>query len=129
MPDGALSNRSALAAYYTTSYTFASATTSTAALQVWRSLSNHLARYHQPMSGEQLTRETGVPMAQISSIFSQAYYQRHYGFRRFDSVAQWERWAREHGLVYIPELHDPRGDDDAVEDDMPDEAEDAEAGG
>lgn len=101
-------NRDANKAYYTTSYRFGTSTTSTAALMLWKTLTIHLGQRILPMTGKDLAEQTGVPIEQIASVFSQTYYQRHYGFRRFESLVAWESWAKQTGVVYVPELHDPK---------------------
>jgi hypothetical protein len=108
MSEAAVDNRDANKAYYTTSYRFGTSTTSTAALMVWKTLTTHLAERILPMTGKDLAEQTGVPIEQIASVFSQAYYQRHYGFRRFETLKAWESWAKQSGVLYVPELHDPK---------------------
>lgn len=116
-------------AYYATSHTFGIGTTSTLGLMIWRALSHHLSEHQQPMTGEKLAEATGAPIENIDNYFRQSYYQRHYGFRRFDSLEEWRTWAMENGVLYNPVLHDrpeepeDEGDEDAAEDDVAVEAE------
>lgn len=110
-------------AYYTTSYIFNSSTTSTATLLVWQALSHKLEHHQLPMTGTELMADTGVTEAQLDSMFTQEYYKRHYGFRRFDTVELWRAWAEDTGALYVPAKHDPKpevvdyDDDEELEDD------------
>lgn len=114
-------------AYYATSHTFGIGTTSTLGLMIWRALSHHLAEHQRPMSGEELVSVTGAEIAAIDRYFEQNYYQRHYGFRRFDSLEAWQEWALENGVLYNPALHDLPGEPEADEDEADeDEAADEE---
>jgi hypothetical protein len=94
-------------AYYTTSYTF-TGTTSSVPLLIWRTLSDHLVKFQKPMTAAELSQAIGVPAEEVEKICNQSYYQRYYGFRRFASLEEWERWAKETGVLYNPELHDPK---------------------
>ncbi|MFZ5818179.1 MAG: hypothetical protein ACOY93_23245 [Bacillota bacterium] len=95
-------------AYYTTARALGTGTTSTATMEIWQLLSEHLVQYGKPMSGSELSQATGLSIEQIEHIFSQTYYQKHYGFRRFDTYEAWEQWALSEGVLYNPELHDPK---------------------
>lgn len=94
-------------AYYTTSYSPRTGTTSTVALRVWKALSDHLSTFGLPYPGGELSEATGVSLQTIEEMFSQEYYQRSYGFRRFTSVEEWRAWAEGEGVLYVPALHDP----------------------
>jgi hypothetical protein len=95
-------------AYFTTSYAFNNSTTSTAALMVWRALSLHLEHKFLPMTGDELAADTGLTLDQIENYFGQSYYQKHYGFRRFNTLEEWRTWAENEGIVYVPAKHDPK---------------------
>lgn len=95
-----------LQAYFTSSYVFGNGTTSTVALKVWQALSEQLAMHQRPATGEGLCQQTGLTPEQIEDLFSHQYYQKHYGFRRFDTLAHWEAWAKEQGILFIPGVHD-----------------------
>lgn len=113
-------------AFYTTARSLGTGTTSTVTMQVWRLLSDHLENAQAPMSGSELSQATGLTIEQIDHMFSQTYYQKHYGFRRFDSLEAWQQWAMAEGVLFNPELHavEPK-EDEVLEDE--DEAVDAEA--
>ena len=112
-------------AYFTTSYSFNNSTTSTAALMVWRALSHHLETKLLPMTGEELSAASGMSLEQLENVFGQSYYQRFYGFRRFDTLEEWRSWAEETGVVYVPSKHDPKPEAaaDAFDEDEPAEDE------
>lgn len=113
--------------YYTTSYIFNTSTTSTAALMVWQALSNQLEHKHLPMSAEEIMEASGLTLEYIDNLFDQSYYQKHYGFRRFDTLEQFHEWAMAEGVLYNPELHDPKPAEDPLDDDEEyDEDEDEE---
>jgi hypothetical protein len=108
--------------YYSTSYAIGSGTTSTLALVIWRALSHHLQEYQKPMTAEQLAVETGLSSEQIDALFGQTYYQRHYGYRRFNSLEEWQTWAMETGVLYNPAIHDlPEEEPIEAEDDEEEE--------
>lgn len=109
-------------AYYTTSYIFNTSTTSTAALEIWRAISQTLEHKQAPMSGEELVAATGLSIEYIDNLFIQSYYQRYYGFRRFDSLEEFQSWAMSSGVLYNPELHD-RKPEEVAEDEEDDEEE------
>ncbi|MFZ5828062.1 MAG: hypothetical protein ACOY94_27470 [Bacillota bacterium] len=117
-------------AVYTTARALGTGTTSTVTMEIWRLLSEHLQASAEPMSGSELSKATGLSVEQIDNIFSQTYYQKHYGFRRFDSYEAWKEWAMSGGTLYNPELHDPQPEeevDDEAEEDLDDEDEENEA--
>lgn len=93
-------------AYYSTSRALGTGTTSTVTMQIWRLLSETLEEHRRPMRASEVAEASGLSLEQIDDIFSQAYYQKHYGFRRFDSYEAWETWAMAEGVLYNPELHD-----------------------
>jgi len=95
-------------AYFSTTYVLGTGSTSTPVLRVWRTLNRFLVDHRLPMTGQQLADATGLSLEEIEQMFNQVYYQRSYGFRRYDSLAEWEQFAAETGLLYIPELHDPK---------------------
>jgi len=108
-------------AYYTTSYTFNNTTTSTAALMIWREISNALEFRQSPMTIEELTAATNLSEDYINNLFGQSYYQRYYGFRRFDTLEAFKDWAMSTGVLYNPELHDrkpeaPAANEEAFDD-------------
>lgn len=103
-------------AYYSTSRSLGTGTTSTVTMTIWRILDEYLDRRQRAVSASELSEATGLTVEQIDAIFAQEYYQKHYGFRRFDSYDAWHQWALETGLLYNPELHE-----------VPEEAEPAEA--
>lgn len=114
--------------YYTTSYALGTGTTSTMALQIWRALSDTLTRFGRPMSQAELIAATGVEAERLDVIFSQDYYQKHYGFRRFESLEAWTAWAQESGVLYVPGKHDVvegPGEDDLADETAEDETEEA----
>lgn len=113
-------------AFYSTSRALGTGTTSTVTMQIWRLLSVTLEEQKKPMSASELAEATGLELAQIDDIFSQAYYQKHYGFRRFDSYAAWESWAMAEGVLYNPELHDVQPEEE-TEEEAPVEEEETEA--
>ncbi|HLN61130.1 MAG TPA: hypothetical protein VK464_06205 [Symbiobacteriaceae bacterium] len=117
-------------AYFTTSYSFNNSTTSTAALMVWRALSHHLETQLLPMTGAELSAASGMSLEQLENVFGQSYYQRFYGFRRFDTLEEWRAWAEETGVVYVPSKHDPKPEvvasDATDEDDLAEDEDEAE---
>lgn len=112
-------------AVYTTARALGTGTTSTVTMHLWRLLSDHLQETQAPMSAEELSEATGLTVEQIEHIFAQVYYQKHYGFRRFDSYEAWKEWAMSSGVLYNPELHDPKPEE---EEELPehDEVEDGD---
>lgn len=115
-------------AYYTTSHSLGNGTTSTAALNVWLALSQNLTNQSLPMTGAALSEATGLRVEVIDRMFTQTYYQRWYGFRRFETLEQWHAWAHGAGVLYNPELHTRKphpmldeGEDDEEMEDEPDE--------
>lgn len=93
-------------AYYTTSYALGTGTTNTIALELWRALNEHLLAHQLPMSGEDLSQATGLSLQKIEGMFKQKYYERSYGFRRFETIDEWRAWAEETDLLFIPGVHD-----------------------
>jgi hypothetical protein len=114
-------------AYYATSYAFNNSTTSTITLIVWQQLSLHLENFQLPMSAEELGKATGLTQEQLDRMFGQEYYQKYYGFRRFNSLEAWREWAESTGVLYVPALHDPQPAEHAAAEPEDDEAEGAEA--
>jgi len=111
-------------AYYTTSYTFGTGTTSTAALMMWRALSHELETKGLPMTGVDLAVVSGLTPDQIARYFVQTYYQRYYGFRRFDTLEEFDAWAKESGVLYVPgAVPEVDEDEEEYEEDDDDEAE------
>lgn len=116
-------------AFFTSSYVFGNGTTSTIALLVWKAVSDHVTDKHLPMTGEQLAKSSGLTVEQLENMFGQAYYKKYYGFRRFESLAKWQTWAKEHDVFFVPGVHDvPQTDaepapDDAAGETLPNEAE------
>lgn len=108
-------------AYFTSSYVFGNGTTSTIALLVWKAVSEHLTDTHMPMTGEELSKSSGLTVEQLENMFGQAYYKKYYGFRRFETLPEWNTWAKEHELFFVPGVHDVPQVESAPE---PDEAED-----
>ncbi|MBY6277092.1 hypothetical protein [Symbiobacterium thermophilum] len=94
-------------AYYATARTLGTGTTSSPTMKIWRVMDDYLARFGRAVSASELAQETGLTVEQIDDIFAQEYYQKHYGFRRFDSLEEWRAWAMETGVLYNPELHRP----------------------
>jgi hypothetical protein len=115
-------------AYFTSSYVFGNGTTSTIALMVWRAVSETLAIHHKPMAGADLVAATGITPEQLENMFGQSYYQKFYGFRRFANLAEWEKWAREKGFLFIPGVHDvpPAPEPDYADEEYEDEDEEEE---
>lgn len=107
-------------AYYTTSYTLGTGTTNTLTLHIWRGLSTHLANHHLPMTTEEIMALSGLTQEQVDHLFTQTYYQKHYGFRRFDTLEEWRAWAEEEGVLYVPAKHDPKPEPEAPADDATD---------
>lgn len=103
-------------AVYTTARALGTGTTSTVTMHIWRLLSDHLQHTQTPMSGDELSQATGLSVEQIDNIFSQVYYQKHYGFRRFDSFQAWQDWAMAEGVLYNPELHDRAPEEEEADD-------------
>ena len=103
-------------AYYATARTLGTGTTSSPTMKIWRVMDDYLVKYGRAVSASELARETGLTVEQIDDIFNQEYYQKYYGFRRFNSLEEWRAWAMETGVLYNPELHRP-------------ESEEAQAGG
>jgi hypothetical protein len=99
--------------YYSTSRVLRTGTTSTLALMVWKVLSDTLEIQHEPVTGTELAAKVGVPLEQLDVLFSSTYYQKHYGFVSFDSREEWERWAKGTGVLYNPDLHDPKVEEPA----------------
>jgi hypothetical protein len=93
-------------AFFTSSYVFGNGTTSTIALLVWKAVSDCVNDKNMPMTGEELSKSSGLTVEQLENMFSQAYYKKYYGFRRFETLAQWESWAKEHEVFFVPGVHD-----------------------
>jgi hypothetical protein len=110
--------------YYTTSYAFGTGTTSTAALTVWRAISNKLQHEHRPMTGEELVAATALTLPYIDRLFVQTYYQKHYGFRKFDTLEAWRTWAEDEGVIFVASKHIPvsTGVNDPTDDDLDEES-------
>lgn len=102
-------------AYYSTSRTLGTGTTSTITLQLWQLLNEHLLNHQSAMSGSALAEATGLTLQEIDGMFAQEYYQKHYGLRRFDSFQAWQDWALENGILYNPEIHDLPAEDETTE--------------
>lgn len=113
-------------AVYTTARALGTGTTSTITMHLWRMLSDNLQETQQPMSGEGLSQAIGLSIEQIDNIFAQVYYQKHYGFRRFDSYEAWREWAMAGGVLYNPDLHDPKPEAELPDEDEEQEEEEAE---
>jgi len=94
-------------AYYATARTLGTGTTSSPTMMIWRVMDDYLVKYGRAVSASELSAETGLSIEQIDAIFAQEYYQKHYGFRRFDSLEAWRTWAMETGVLYNPEIHRP----------------------
>lgn len=94
--------------YYSTSRVLRTGTTSTLALLIWKLLSDKLELENAPVSGTELAAKIGLPFEQLDSLFDSTYYQKNYGFVRFTSQAEWLDWAKGAGVLYNPELHDPK---------------------
>ncbi len=109
-------------AYFTTSYAPGGGTTSTAALSIWRALSRHLIDHSLPLTGAELSEATGLSVEELERIFSQTYYKRWYGFRRFDTLEEWRSWAMSTGVLYNPELHDRQPEEEPAEDEDDEES-------
>ncbi len=114
-------------AVYTTSRALGTGTTSTMTMQIWRLLTDHLLEYQKPVGATALGEATGLSLEEIEHIFAQAYYQKYYGFRRFDSYQAWEEWAMTSGALYNPELHDVQPEDEPeLDDEVDDEGDEDE---
>jgi len=74
---------------------------------IWKLLTEHLIQTGQPMSQAELVEKTHLSPEEIEVIFGQEYYQKHYGFRRFETLEEFERWAKEEGVLFDPERHAP----------------------
>lgn len=111
-------------AYYTSSYIFNNSTTSTAALMIWRAISSTMEHKQAPMTGDEVVEATGLSIEYIDSLFIQSYYQRFYGFRRFETLEEFQTWAMSTGVLYNPELHDRKPEEIDVEELDPDTDED-----
>jgi hypothetical protein len=94
--------------YYSTSRVLRTGTTSTLALQVWKALSDALVLRESPMTGTELAAAVGQTPEAIDALFDSVYYQKHYGFARFDSYEAWRSHFMETGVLYNPALHDPK---------------------
>ncbi len=92
-------------AYFTTSYSFDATSTSSLPMLVWRMLSQHLLHHQKPMTGEELAEAVGVDVERIEQLFATEYYQKYYGFRRFETMEEFEAWAREGDILFDPEKH------------------------
>ena len=115
-------------AYYSTSRSLGTGTTSTITMTIWRILDEYLDRYQRAVSASELSEATGLSVEQIDNIFAQEYYQKHYGFQRFDSLQAWHNWAMEAGLLFNPELHavEPEDEDEEQPEEETDGAEETE---
>lgn len=122
MADTAAKARAA-EAVYTTSRALGTGTTSTVTMEIWRMLSEHLLASSEPMNGSELSKVTGLSVEQIDTMFSQDYYQKYYGFRRFNSYAAWKEWAMAEGVLFNPDLHALPTDE--VEDDLDEDEDEA----
>ncbi|HLO04775.1 MAG TPA: hypothetical protein VK191_16840 [Symbiobacteriaceae bacterium] len=99
--------------YYSTSRVLRTGTTSTLALMIWKVLSDALELQNEPVTGTEMAAKIGLPLEQLDVLFSSTYYQKHYGFARFDSRADWESWAKGTGVLFNPELHTPKAEEPA----------------
>lgn len=99
--------------YYSTSRVLRTGTTSTLALMIWKVLSDSLELRNLPVTGTELAAKVGQTQEQLDVLFDSAYYQKHYGFARFNSIPEWEAWAKSTGVLYNPELHDPKVEEPA----------------
>jgi hypothetical protein len=99
--------------YYSTSRVLRTGTTSTLALLIWKLLSDKLELQNEPVSGAEMATKIGHPIEQLDLLFDSTYYQKHYGFVRFNSPAEWQVWAKGTGVLYNPELHDPKVEEPA----------------
>lgn len=99
--------------YYSTSRVLRTGTTSTLALMIWKVLSDALEIQNEPVPGTELAAKIGHPLEQLDVLFDSAYYQKHYGFARFGSREEWASWAKATGVLYNPELHDPKVEEPA----------------
>lgn len=113
-------------AYYTTSYIFNTSTTSTAALMVWQALSHSLEFKHLPMTGEELAAVSGITEEAVDRLFQQNYYQKYYGFRRFETLEEFQAWAMETGVFYNPALHDAKPEEEPEDEELDEEEDEAE---
>jgi hypothetical protein len=101
--------------YYSTSRVLRTGTTSTLALMIWKVLSDALEIQNEPVTGTELAAKIGQPLEQLDVLFDSAYYQKHYGFARFGSRTEWEAWSKSTGVLYNPELHAPKEDEEPAE--------------
>lgn len=101
--------------YYTTVRSLGTGTTSTAALMVWRLVTEYMLEHRQPMSGAQVAEATGMTLAEVDELFTGEYYQKYYGFRRFESLKEWRAWAEEHDVLYVPGKHDAPVEEEQAE--------------
>lgn len=99
--------------YYSTSRVLRTGTTSTLALRVWKVLSDALELQNEPVTGSELAAKVDLPLEEVDTLFDSSYYQQHYGFGRFDSHEKWLTWAKEHGVLFNPELHAQKAEEPA----------------
>lgn len=111
-------------AYFSTSRSLGTGTTSTITMQIWRLVTETLIESGRPMTGAEIAQATGITPEQVGDIFAQDYYQKYYGFRRFESLEEWRTWALAEGVLFNPELHgtvdeeetdEPEGSDETGE--------------
>jgi hypothetical protein len=74
-------------------------------MQVWRLVTEALTESGRPLTGAEIAQATGITPEQVDDMFAQDYYQKFYGFRRFDSLQEWREWALAEGILFNPELH------------------------
>jgi hypothetical protein len=84
---------------------------------IWREISNSLEFKQAPVSLEALMAATNLSEDYINNLFGQSYYQRYYGFRRFDTLEAFKEWATSTGVLYNPALHDRKVEQPAANDD------------
>lgn len=113
-------------AYYTSSYIFNNSTTSTAALMIWRAVSTAFEVKQEPVAGEELAAVAGMRVEELDAIFRQSYYQKYYGFKRFETIEEFRQWALSTGAFYNPDLHAPRYEEPADEEFDDEDEEDEE---
>lgn len=108
-------NAGAAGPFYVTTRVLSTGTTSTPTMLIWKLLTEHLTQTGKAMSQAELAEKTHLTPEEIESIFRQEYYQKHYGFRRFESEEEFERWAKEEGVLYDPERHAPAPEEAGAE--------------
>lgn len=121
-------NAGASGPFYVTRRVLSTGTTTTPTMHVWKLLTDHLLNTGKPMSQAELVAKTHLSPEEIETIFRQEYYQKYYGFRRFETMEEYEQWVREEGVLYDPEKHAPAPEEGQAESARA-EAPQAEAGG